>query len=262
MSGASITLGVVRYLNARPLYESLERRAGVVLVPDVPSRLVERFRGGEFDAAVLPVMAWYQGVGETLVRGLGIASRGRSESVRLFCRKPVRQAQSVLLDSESVTSNALCRILLHQSVGHYPRFIQPVAGEPDPEADAVLRIGDKALCPPGGDAEILDLGDLWYRWTGLPFVFATWIVRPGFEDQALLPMLHQALSEGTERIPSIAAQGARDTGLAVERCERYLRENIRNRLGPEEEEGLARFGEKAHREGLLRQVRPVRYFAP
>jgi len=259
---STLTLGVVRYLNARPLFAALEARPSIRLVPDVPVRLVERFRAGGLDAAILPVFAWFSGIGDSLVRGLGIASRGATDSVRLFCRRPLREAQTVLLDPESLTSNVLCRILLHQSMGHWPTFLLPTPGAPVPEADAVLRIGDKAMRASGDEAEIVDLGELWYRWTGLPFVFAAWFVRPGLSDDTLLPILHQALDEGTARLAEIAEQGARDTGLDRAACEHYLRERIRNRLGPEEEDGIAHFAERAHREGLLRQVRSLRFYAP
>ena len=259
LPGRPLTLGVVRYLNTRPLDAALAERPDVTLVPEVPSRLVERFRAGELDAALLPVMAWFEGVGAGIVRGLGIGSCGEVESVRLFCRRPLRETRVVCLDAESLTSNALCRILLRRAHGLAPEFATPTAAPAG--ADAVLRIGDKAMMDDPEAVEIVDLGADWLRWTGLPFVFAAWIAREGVPATPLVPILTQALAAGLARLPELAEAGARATGLDRGRCERYLSERIRYRFGPEDEDGLARFGEEARREGLIPRVRPVRWLA-
>ena len=52
----------------------------------------------------------------------------------------------------------------------------------DVDADAVLLIGDRAMraCLPGF-AYAFDLGQEWFDWTGLPFVYAVWAVRAGVD---------------------------------------------------------------------------------
>jgi len=48
--------------------------------------------------------------------------------------------------------------------------------------DALLLIGDRGMLPSNGAfAFEWDLGEEWSRWTGLPFVFAMWIARPGVD---------------------------------------------------------------------------------
>jgi len=52
-------------------------------------------------------------------------------------------------------------------------------------ADAVMLIGDRGMLPTSGRFEFeWDLGEEWWRWTGLPFVFAVWIARPGVDLSA------------------------------------------------------------------------------
>ena len=48
----------------------------------------------------------------------------------------------------------------------------------DTTADAILLIGDRAMNPLDEQFEaVWDLGDEWLKWTGLPFVFAMWVMK-------------------------------------------------------------------------------------
>ena len=52
----------------------------------------------------------------------------------------------------------------------------------DCSADAVLLIGDRGILAPEEKFEFVwDLGEEWTHWTGLPFVFALWVARPGLD---------------------------------------------------------------------------------
>ena len=81
-----------------------------------------------------------------------------------------------VLDEGSRTSSTLAQILLAERHGVTP-ILEPMPIDhrtQDTKADAVLLIGDRAILPPKETfREIWDLGEEWYNWTGLPFVFAT-----------------------------------------------------------------------------------------
>jgi chorismate dehydratase len=74
----------------------------------------------------------------------------------------------------------LLRILLELQHELNPGYILYEQGVDDPSerADAILTIGDLAITKPEtpGFSYRYDLGDLWHRFTGLPFVFALWQV--------------------------------------------------------------------------------------
>ena len=58
-------------------------------------------------------------------------------------------------------------------------------GLDDEPTDAFLLIGDEALRQRRGVPgypHLYDLGEEWHRWTGLPFVFARWVVRRDLND--------------------------------------------------------------------------------
>jgi len=221
--------GAVGYLNARPLVEGL-----LPLVLDTPSNLVRRFEAGEVDVALLPVAA----AGDLpRVGSLGVTALGPVESVLLFLAKPVEDIRTLALDPASRTSRVLAQVILHTAYGLDPALTEP-------PADAELVIGDAALVRARGAEVRLDLAEEWHRFTGLPFVFAAW-----YGDAAAEAELEAAYARGRARIADYAR--AYDFGLPAERLEAYLTKSIRFRIGPAEEEGLARFLEEGRHLGLL-----------
>ncbi|MCK6460596.1 MAG: menaquinone biosynthesis protein [Planctomycetes bacterium] len=223
--------GAVSYLNARPLIEGLSP-----LVLATPAELAERHARGEVDVALLPVAAG-EAMGLPRVGRLGIAAEGPVKSVLLFLRRPVREVLTVALDPASRTSRALARILLEEALGLSPRYV-------DPPADAELLIGDAALVRQATDEPRLDLAEEWTRWTGLPFVFAAWYGDPRAE-----PALEAAYGRGRRQLARYAREAG--LGLPADAMERYLRDRIRYRIGPREEEGLRRFVTLGRARGLL-----------
>ena len=61
-----------------------------------------------------------------------------------------------------------------------------------------MMIGDDGLEADPGAREPWDLGREWRAFTGLPFVFAVWILRPDADVGAILPVLARARQRGKE----------------------------------------------------------------
>ncbi len=158
---------------------------------------------------------------------IAIASRGPVLSVTLFSREPWAEIRRVALDAGSRTSAALTQILLRKRYGVHPEVVPlPLdRGAEDVDADAVLLIGDRAMraCLPGF-AHAFDLGQEWHDWTGLPFVYAVWAVRPGVDLCGVDDALHrgQATRPGAgrrDRPPRGAAPGTRRRLLSAIPCQ-------------------------------------------
>ena len=99
-------------------------------------------------------------------------------------RVPPAEVRSLALDEGSRTSAVLAQILLHELYGIRPELrTLPIDASPNEfESDAVLVIGDRAICNDEQPfVEVWDLGDRWCRWAELPFVFAMWVARPGID---------------------------------------------------------------------------------
>jgi cyclic dehypoxanthinyl futalosine synthase len=261
----SLRVAAVGFLNARPLYEGLDREpasARVRLECASPSEVARRISEDEADLALMPVAA-AASIGDLrIVRGCAIGSRGAVRSVVVVSEVPVDRIEELSLDLSSRTSVVLARLLFRRMRrGAEPRLV----GRAPPEAIEVggsrgaLVIGDPALELEGRFPHVLDLGAAWHEWTGLPFVYAAWCGRPGAlgrEDEALFA---SAKEEGLRRRDAIADAHADRTGLAASSLRRYLREAIHYDLGDPERLGLERFYKEAHEAGLLPRA-SVRFF--
>ena len=259
-----VRVGAVNYLNTKPLIHNLDALAPqAILTLDVPSRLADQLAGGELDVALIPVIEYYRGTGYTIVPDIAIATRGPVLSVTLFSRVPWPAIRRVALDEGSRTSAALTQVLLRQRYGVRPDVVPLPINAPAEaaDADAVLLIGDRAMksCLPGCRFAY-DLGQEWLDWTGLPFVYAVWAVRPGADLRGVDAALREAKEQGLAHVGAIAAREAGRLGLDAGFCRRYLETLIRFDLGPRELAGLERFYERAADQGLAPAGRALRYY--
>jgi chorismate dehydratase len=249
-----VRVGAVNYLNTKPLICDLEQLAPEAqLMLELPSRLADLLAEGELDVALIPSIEYFRAGSYSIIPDIAIASRGPVLSVTLFSRVSWTQIKKVALDEGSRTSAALAQILLRKRFGLDPAIrplpIQMPAEEVD--ADAVLLIGDRAMraCLPGFP-HAFDLGQEWFEWTGLPFVYAFWAVRDGAELGVVEEALQEAKRRGCARSGIIAHREAPTLGLDPGFCRRYLANILSFDLGPRELEGLRRYYHLASDLGL------------
>jgi chorismate dehydratase len=249
-----VRVGAVNYLNTKPLICDLEALAPEAeLVLEVPSRLADLLAAGGLDVALIPVIDYFRAGTYTLLPDIAIASRGPVLSVTLFSRVPWYAIRRVALDAGSRTSAALTQVLLQKRYRVEPEVV-PLPLEhaaEDSDADAVLLIGDRAMraCLPGF-AHAFDLGQEWYDWTGLPFVYAVWAVRPGADLGGVANALAEAKRRGLARAGLIAHREAPRLGLDAGFCRRYLSTILHFDLGPREQAGLHHYYTLASELGL------------
>jgi chorismate dehydratase len=261
-----IRVGAVNYLNTKPLICDLgELAPEAELVLEVPSRLADLLAGGALDVALIPVIEYFRAGTYTVVPDIAIASRGPVLSVTLFSRMPWAGVRRVALDAGSRTSAALTRILLARRYGASPEVV-PLPLDRDAEdvdADAVLLIGDRAMraCLPGF-AHAYDLGQEWLDWTGLPFVYAVWAVRPGADLRGVDEALARAKERGLARAGAIAQREAPRLGLDPGFARRYLANILHFDLGPREQAGLHHYYMLACQLGLARRGVNLEYYHP
>lgn len=240
-----VRVGAVNYLNSKPLVEGLAQDAPDLRVTfDLPSRLADALGADQLDVALLPVFEYFRHPAWQIVSDACIACRGPVRSVKLFFRVPPPEVRTLDLDEGSRTSAALAQVLLLRQLGLQPELgMLPIGGGfGDSTADAVLLIGDRAMFDVReAFVEVWDLGERWWRWTGLPFVFAAWIARPEIDPAPLESALSAARDRGLERIDAIAKREAEILGLPTELARSYLRESLSFKIGRRERQGLCLF---------------------
>ncbi len=234
----------MRYLNSRPLIEGLSE-----VRLEHPSILASALRAGELDAALVPVFevlrapkGFYR-----LVDGVGICSDGPVYSVFVAHEAEVGELDEIVADPASLTSVHLLQILGRKVCG---RIFRIVAEKDASEAQlraARLLIGNQAIRyrleseSRRPAAQFWDLGEAWSRWTGLPFVYAVWVLRGGIDlevSHAAADEFRAAAGIGVGRRDQIANQSSE---FSSEFAARYLSENIRFHIGGAQKRGLAFF---------------------
>lgn len=260
----TIRLSAVGYLNARPLVYGLEGSSRFAVRFDVPSRCAELLHQNSVDLGLIPSIEYLRGDTEyAIVPGMAIGSRGPVASVALFTRRDPQDVRSVAMDTSSRTSVALAEVLMRLLYRTRPRAVDlpPDLDVMLDRADAALVIGDPALFLPDGacGARKIDIGDVWTRWTGLPFVYAFWAGRPNVLAPPDLERLARARDEGLAHLKDIAAaESASDDRRAV--VLQYLRDNVRYEFGADERAGLELFYRYAVEVGAIDRAASLRFF--
>ncbi|RYY52299.1 MAG: hypothetical protein EOO09_21820 [Chitinophagaceae bacterium] len=237
-----IRVGIVNYLNTKPLIYGLERgpvSEMIELKGAYPAKLAQMLKDGEIDVGLIPVAAtrllpeWH------IVGNHCIGTEGEVASVCLFSEVPMKEIRTVYLDYQSRTSVALLKWLMKESWGIFPEIIQ---AENESYRDLIqgstagLVIGDRALEQRRISTFIYDLGSEWRGITGLPFVFAAWIsTKPLPED--FIRVFDAANEEGISRIDEIVASLDYD----VYDLQKYYRVDLSYNLDDRKRAGMKRF---------------------
>jgi len=205
-----LTIGHISYLNCVPFFHYL-REAGFSgeIVPGVPSRLNEMLATGGID--ISPSSSYEYGRHwrrYMLLPRLSISSFGAVKSVLLFSNVSIEnlEGDSIALTGESATSVHLVQVLMREFLG-YDRIDCRVPSQSIEEVIAgggtALLIGDRALreAQKSRSRYVYDLGSLWQDFTGLPFVFALWIIREevALQQKADLKRLENQLEDSRSR---------------------------------------------------------------
>jgi len=248
-----LSVGSVPYLVGRPLDFELEHEPRIDFVRQVPAQLVAGLRTGELDVALVSSIELFRQPGYRYLERLAVSGRGFVGSVQLFLRKPIEAVRRVALDPASRTAATLVQVLLADRPEGPIEFID-VKPETDPravEADGWLRIGDAALREYlTEDLPVYNPSQEWTRSTGLPFVFAPWIVRPGVPIEDFLDVFTTAYERGRERIDDLARAASVQWHVATEACQHYLAEECIYDLEEDMHASLLAFRDRAAPLGL------------
>lgn len=207
--------------------DNLSARAYRLSAPDfdhslrfeTPARVNALMAAGHCDVALVPVAA-LPVLGRTVeaVGEFGIACTGPVRSVQLFSEVRVAgllaAGRPIYATPKSRTSVELFKILCLRQYGKLPTLTSSYA-----EGAAHLLIGDAAFeyaQRNGSGPHNIDLGGWWFAQTGLPFVYARWVVSTALDksrkahvldwlascaDKAATEAGQEALVQGLEMAP-------------------------------------------------------------
>lgn len=279
----TLSIGRIDYLNIWHVFHQLEdvcpEGPDFRYDPGHPSRLNAALASGELDISPSSSFEYLLNAEKyELLPGASICAHAEVQSVLFLTPVPPaelpawleRNPGPVCLTGASATSAALLKVLWSQKWGlPEPRWREVEPGAGLASGRPFLEIGNIALRhfvhPPAG-YHIHDLATEWAQWTGLPFVFAVWIVRRGLSGPARerLGRLQRHIAAITadlgNRFEALSRLPELPDWLTSPALLRYWRA-MSYELGPREQAGLALFGERCTRQGLLPGMPGLRWFS-
>ncbi len=209
MNAQKLLIGKIPYANLFPAYYYLEKKCNCkdyTLIKGVPSGLNKMLRNGKIDVSPSSSIEYLRHRNKySIIPFFSISSAGPVCSIFLFSTLPLEKLdrKTIAVSSHSDTSVALLKVILKNFFSLNCKFISVKSGSLKKILNAYpacLLIGDEAMrgaknavtrcnvqvtgtttnTKPRNQNSLLytyDLGDLWFKHTGLPFVFALWIVR-------------------------------------------------------------------------------------
>jgi chorismate dehydratase len=266
-------IGCVSFLNSKPLIEPLVQpgkgRPGVHVHFAVPSQLLGLLQSGQVSTALMSVVDYHHADVVLLPAGM-IGCDGPTLTVRIYSRVPPQQIRIVHGDTDSHTSVILAQVILRHRFGVTAPLVPLKAREGEhfrgtDGPETMLLIGDKVVNASPEHAAYphqLDLGEQWKLLTGLPFVFAMWMIRQDHvatEGQQIAHILAEARQQGAQMTETLLDRYAQEKSWPRELARKYFTQYLRYEVTPAARQGLAKFYELAHAQNLLPHQRPIEY---
>jgi len=238
----SIKIGFLTYLNSAVFYWN-SQNWGVELFPCFPNQFNELATNGKVDAGIMSIVDYFAQVRDFEPLGLyGIACQKQAQSVLLFSNRTMQNLSdsTVGITNQTSTSSQLLKMLLKHR--YHLSSIKYESGRPK---DAWLVIGDDALYLKNSNnyPYIYDLGEEWWEWQKLPFVFAIWVVRrnlPLDTKKHLLDLVSESYKEGMKNLESLALSYTEKMNLPVSEIHKYI-QGFTYERGIQEGAGMNKF---------------------
>ena len=221
----------------------------MVLHECVPRAVTAAAANGEIDAGPVPLVDCVRLEDRfEPVAGFCIASVQRTGSSLLYSTRPITALAGAYIgvSDEAATALRLLHVLLHCKYQVQPEAYGPLQAT----QDACLLIGNQALRQRRGMPgfpHTYDLGAEWHAWTGLPFVFARWMVRKevASREKALLEeLLYAGLEDGVEALYQVA-EPREDLLMLPRHIVTYI-QGFRYYIGKSEQQAIEQFQRYLH----------------
>jgi len=270
-----LCIGQIDYANCFPIFTALQKNfdcSDYRFVLGTPSALNHQLLVGDIDLCPSSSIAYARSADTLrLIPDLSISSVGPVKSVKLFSRVPLEKLDHMRigLTVESDTSIALLKIIFQKYYRFSNEFV-PAAVDGSfavgKSCPAILVIGDTALkwSLKFPDLYQYDLGELWFSLTGLPFVFALWMMRDDVickmpeESVRVRADLLDAKRIAVSTVEELASECTEYDWLGREALLDYWK-TISYDLTPWHLEGVTSFFRSAREIGLLEREPVIRF---
>ncbi len=266
-----IKLGKISYMNVAPVYYGLENRAmpsWMKIIKAPPSGLNRMLEEKKLDISPVSSVAYTRNYDKWLILpDLSISCNGPVMSVMLVSKYPFKElsGKKIILTRESATAALLLRYLLacDKIKPNMEKGIVANVRDFRKDAYAALIIGDMALKIKWKDyfPYVYDLGEMWWKKTSLPFVFALWAVRKRFAIKHpdivnnIIKKFEKSKTRARENMENILACASKKLGITENMCRKYY-SRLNYDLKEDQIKGLEYFFKGLYLENII--SRPVR----
>ena len=201
------TAAAVSYLNTKPFLYGIfntQMEEEVEIQLDIPSVCAEKLKNGTVDFGLVPVAIIPELENPHIISDFCIGTEGAVKTVAIVSDVKISEVTDLYLDFHSRTSVQLAQILLREYWQHQPRihaaeegFIAQIGG-----TTAAVVIGDRCIGLDQKHRFYYDLGTAWLEFTGLPFVFATWVSNKPLPAD-FIDRFNLAMQTGLDHIPQL-----------------------------------------------------------
>ena len=201
------TAAAVSYLNTKPFLYGIfntQMEEEVEILLEIPSICAEKLKDGSVDFGLVPVAIIPELETPHIISDYCIGTEGAVKTVAIFSDVEISRITDLYLDFHSRTSVQLAQILLSKYWQHHPRihaaeegFIEQIGG-----TTAAVVIGDRCIGLDQKHKYYYDLGTAWLEFTGLPFVFASWVSNKPLPTD-FIDRFNVAMQAGLNHIPQL-----------------------------------------------------------
>ena len=220
---------------------------------DHPSKLCQQLAESMLDVALVSSFEFLRNPIYVLVDGVCVSSHGPVHSVFVAHTGELADVEEIEVDPASQTAVNLLRCLLAEG-GLKPKLVArtPLIQRAVTPRLAKFFIGDQAIRfreRSEGALRFWDLGEEWQKLTGLPFVYALWLIRPEVPSpKAIADRLRACRDDNLRDLDLIIAA---QKEFSPQFCAYYLRECLTYHLGQAERAGLSMFRKLCEKHGIL-----------
>lgn len=246
-------IAAVSYLNTIPFIYGIEHSGSSLcaeLLLSPPRSCAAAITDGAADIALIPVAAIPTIPNVNIITSFCIGASSAVRTVLLASNCEVCDIKTIYLDSHSLTSVKLARILAaeHWQISPEWRELNDYALiDNQPEGSGFIIIGDKVFDSEEKFKYKYDLALEWRALTGLPFAFASWVAQDGVSAETIAA-LESALHYGVNHIDdAIECYGYASKPFAHD----YLTSNIDFVFDVEKRRAMELFWEKGMRISAL-----------
>jgi chorismate dehydratase len=245
----TIRISAVSYFNTIPFVYGL-KNSGLLenyeLSIDVPSKCALKLIEGKADIGLVPVAALPKINNYQIIGNYCIGAISKVRTVCLYSQLPLNEITNIYLDSHSMTSVNLVKVLARDYWEISPNWLNTNHEEISElsKYESVVAIGDKTFELENHFKFCYDLAEHWINFTKLPFVFACWVTNKKLDDSFLFNF-NESLKFGVLNLENAVKDFKLQHKVNVN-LDYYLKNNINYIFDDEKRKGMNLFLQNIH----------------